>query len=174
MRSRSAAWQLRPFRWPSDDAHGIWRIIWSSYRRWIPLISTHTISLSHVTAHDIAEVIGFQYVARGIRDWCEKEAANNGLCGHHASVTAYGAPKLPIHSPSPSPGLPALLEAGENPESLARQLGAALIKAVTANMIIVPDGPIYRLPFDALIGSDGRVLVENDPRSVSRRQPACS
>ena len=61
----------------------------------------------------------------------------------------------------------ALVEGGANPGALAKSLGASVfssaldsLPASVARMIIVPDGPFQRLPFDALRMQDGRYVVE--------------
>ena len=61
----------------------------------------------------------------------------------------------------------AMLESGDDASALGRQLGAVLIEpllnlwpASTRRLVIVPDGPLHRLPFDALILADGRHVVE--------------
>jgi CHAT domain-containing protein len=61
----------------------------------------------------------------------------------------------------------ALVESGADAARLGRTLGAALIDAVlpkldprVTRLVIVPDGPLHRLPFDALRLSDGRYVAE--------------
>ena len=61
----------------------------------------------------------------------------------------------------------ALLEGGGDPRALARALGAALLDPALAalgpevtRLVVVPDGPLHRLPFDALQLADGRYVVE--------------
>ncbi len=61
----------------------------------------------------------------------------------------------------------ALLESGESGETLARSLGAAvlgpaaeLVPAPVTRLIVVPDGPLHRVAFDALRLPDGRLAVE--------------
>lgn len=61
----------------------------------------------------------------------------------------------------------ALLESGESAETLAKSLGAAVLgpaaEAVPAGvtrLIVVPDGPLHRVAFDALRLPDGRLAVE--------------
>jgi tetratricopeptide (TPR) repeat protein len=61
----------------------------------------------------------------------------------------------------------ATLEGGSPSKSLAGRLGRDLIApglaglaASVTRLIIIPDGPFYRLPFDALLLPDGRNLVE--------------
>jgi hypothetical protein len=63
--------------------------------------------------------------------------------------------------------LAGLLDAGGEPGSLDRDLGARLLDPVVAELgpsitrlVIVPDGPLHRLPFDALRLADGRLAVE--------------
>jgi CHAT domain-containing protein len=60
----------------------------------------------------------------------------------------------------------ASLEGGSPTKVLAAQLGRQLVEpavsrldASITRLIIVPDGPFYRLPFDALILSDGRHVL---------------
>ena len=60
-----------------------------------------------------------------------------------------------------------LLESGADAARLGRTLGASLlhplIPLLTARVkriVIVPDGPLHRLPFDALRLVDGRYLFE--------------
>jgi CHAT domain-containing protein len=68
----------------------------------------------------------------------------------------------------------ALLESGADPHELGRTLGrevldsavAALGPAIT-HLVIVPDGPLHRLPFDALRLADGRYAVERFAISVA-------
>ena len=61
----------------------------------------------------------------------------------------------------------ALIEGGVEAAPFARRLGGALLDPALAllgagvtRIIVVPDGPLHRLPFDALRSSDGRFLVE--------------
>jgi hypothetical protein len=60
-----------------------------------------------------------------------------------------------------------LLESGSEPHPLARALGAALLDPALAalgprvsRIVIVPDGALHRLPFDALRLADGRYVAE--------------
>ncbi|HET8650745.1 MAG TPA: CHAT domain-containing protein, partial [Gemmatimonadales bacterium] len=60
----------------------------------------------------------------------------------------------------------ALLESGDDPGALARKLGAALLDSALAGLppsinrlIIVPDGRLYRVPFDALALPNGKPLI---------------
>jgi CHAT domain-containing protein/tetratricopeptide (TPR) repeat protein len=61
----------------------------------------------------------------------------------------------------------ALLENGGNPEALARDLGAKLLQPAAADLppgvtrlVIIPDGHLHRVPFDALRLADGSAAVE--------------
>jgi CHAT domain-containing protein/tetratricopeptide (TPR) repeat protein len=63
--------------------------------------------------------------------------------------------------------LVALLESGASGEGPARSLGAALLGPVDSTLapgitrlVVVPDGPLHRVPFDALRLADGRAAVE--------------
>jgi tetratricopeptide (TPR) repeat protein len=63
--------------------------------------------------------------------------------------------------------LTALLTAGGALGSLDRDLGARLLDPVVAELapgirrlVVIPDGPLHRLPFDALRLADGRLVVE--------------
>jgi tetratricopeptide (TPR) repeat protein len=67
-----------------------------------------------------------------------------------------------------------LLEAGGDPRALARSLGADLLDAALASLptsitrlLVVPDGPLHRVPFDALRLADGRYTVERYAVSVA-------
>jgi CHAT domain-containing protein/tetratricopeptide (TPR) repeat protein len=61
----------------------------------------------------------------------------------------------------------ALMESGADATRLARQLGSRLLEPVlpllgprVTRLVVVPDGPLHRLPFDALRLADGRYLIE--------------
>jgi hypothetical protein len=61
----------------------------------------------------------------------------------------------------------ALLEDGQDPREPAGVLGPVLLDSALAllspgvtRILVVPDGPLHRLPFDALRLADGRYLVE--------------
>jgi CHAT domain-containing protein len=63
--------------------------------------------------------------------------------------------------------LVALVESGGRPDALTRRLGQALLEparrllpAGVTRLLIVPDGPLHRLPFDALILADGKPAVD--------------
>ncbi len=63
--------------------------------------------------------------------------------------------------------LVAMLENGGRPDALSRRLGEALLEparrllpAGVTRLLVVPDGPLHRLPFDALVLADGRAAVE--------------
>jgi hypothetical protein len=60
-----------------------------------------------------------------------------------------------------------LLESGADPRTLARTLGAALLDDAVAvlppsitRLVVVPDGALHRVPFDALVLSDNRFVIE--------------
>jgi CHAT domain-containing protein len=60
-----------------------------------------------------------------------------------------------------------MVEAGAGAGTLARQLGAAVfggaldtLGASIARLIVIADGPLHRVPFDALRLSDGRFVVQ--------------
>ena len=60
-----------------------------------------------------------------------------------------------------------MVEAGAGAGALARQLGAAVfgdvldtLGAGITRLIIIPDGPLHRVPFDALRLGDGRFVVQ--------------
>jgi CHAT domain-containing protein len=61
----------------------------------------------------------------------------------------------------------ALLESGEGADALAKSLGAAVLGPAAealptgvTRLIVVPDGPLHRVAFDALRLPDGRLAVE--------------
>jgi hypothetical protein len=63
--------------------------------------------------------------------------------------------------------LAGLVAGGDDPAELARRLGAAFLDRALAavpddvrHLVLVPDGPLHRLPFDLLRTADGRALVE--------------
>ena len=60
-----------------------------------------------------------------------------------------------------------LLEAGDDPRALSRRLGSELLDdaiaglpATITRLVIVPDGVLHRVPFDALRMADGRFIIE--------------
>ena len=60
-----------------------------------------------------------------------------------------------------------MVETGGAPSALMRSLGAALLgpparcfPTVVSRLVIVPDGPLHHLPFDALTLADGETAVE--------------
>ena len=60
----------------------------------------------------------------------------------------------------------ALVAAGENPTDLARRLGdvflnagLALLPGGISHLVLVPDGPLHRIPFDVLRARDDKPLV---------------
>jgi CHAT domain-containing protein/tetratricopeptide (TPR) repeat protein len=63
--------------------------------------------------------------------------------------------------------LVAFLESGDESPGIARSLGATLLDPILRDLdthinhlIIIPDGPLHRLPFDVLLLPDGRPVVE--------------
>ena len=63
--------------------------------------------------------------------------------------------------------LVALVEGGGRPDALTRRLGEALLEparrllpAGVHRLLVVPDGPLHHLPFDALVLADGTPAVE--------------
>jgi CHAT domain-containing protein/tetratricopeptide (TPR) repeat protein len=83
-----------------------------------------------------------------------------------AGVTAAVVPGADSLAPSIR-RLVALLESGANPQGLAKSLGEALLEpaarllpAGVTSLLVIPDGPLHRLPFDALRLADGRAAVE--------------
>ena len=61
----------------------------------------------------------------------------------------------------------ALVQSGNEARELSKELGDALLNPALRNLptsvhrlIIVPDGPLHRLPFDALLLSDSRYAIE--------------
>ena len=79
--------------------------------------------------------------------------------------------------------LVALLESGAPGEAPARALGAALLGAADSaltpgitRLVVVPDGPLHRVPFDALRLAGGRAAVDHDVINrlrggIGRRRP---
>ena len=70
--------------------------------------------------------------------------------------------------------LVALLEAGGDSPSLGRALGDALLEPAlsrlrpeTTRLIVVPDGPLHRIPWDALRRPDGRYVAERYAISIA-------
>ncbi len=68
----------------------------------------------------------------------------------------------------------AFLEDGDSPEELSRSLGAALLDSAqvlmgptVTRLVIVPDGLLHRVPFDALRLRDGRRAIERFTISTS-------
>jgi tetratricopeptide (TPR) repeat protein len=63
--------------------------------------------------------------------------------------------------------LVAMLESGGNPDAIARSLGTKLLPSLVESLppdvrrlVVVPDGPLHRVPFDVLQLADGRPVVE--------------
>ena len=67
-----------------------------------------------------------------------------------------------------------LIEAGAQPAALARQLGQVVLQHVldslpddVTRIVVIPDGPLHRLPFDALRLADGRQVIERFAVSIA-------
>src|SRR5262249_38333019 len=67
-----------------------------------------------------------------------------------------------------------LTESGADARALSRALGAALLDSAVAalprtvsNVVVVPDGRLYHVPFDALRLADGAYAVERYSMSVA-------
>ncbi len=65
------------------------------------------------------------------------------------------------------------LEGGVGADGLARRLGEAVLDEVLAEvpanitrLVLSPDGPLHRLPFDALVMADGRRVIERFATSL--------
>ena len=63
--------------------------------------------------------------------------------------------------------LDAMIRSGEDPAPLARRVAAAVLGDVASlvppsveRLVLVPDGPLHLVPFDALTDEDGKALVE--------------
>ena len=85
---------------------------------------------------------------------------------HTATIRTYRAPSADSLA-QPIERLVALLESGNDAAALSRTVAAATVDtalrelgASVTHLIIVPDGPLYRVPFDALRTSDGTALAE--------------
>ncbi|HEX6059719.1 MAG TPA: CHAT domain-containing protein [Gemmatimonadaceae bacterium] len=67
-----------------------------------------------------------------------------------------------------------LIEGGDDPEALERRLAAALLDSAVAalppavrRLVVVPDGPLHRVPWDALRLADGRWAAERFAVSIA-------
>lgn len=78
-----------------------------------------------------------------------------------------------------------LIESGENPSFLLRKLGSLILdpvlndqhangqhakrqsSSVITRLIIIPDGPLHRIPYDALLMADGKYAVERFTISIT-------
>ena len=67
-----------------------------------------------------------------------------------------------------------LVASGEDPEDLSQRLGDAFLRNALAllpssvrDLVIVPDGPLYRIPFDVLRGGDGGLIAERFSLSLA-------
>ena len=93
-------------------------------------------------------------------------------------ITRAGLRALPLASAdSLTPAIRYLLaaiEGGEGAGALARRLGDALLRpaldslpAAVTRLVVVPDGALHRVPFDALRLADGRAVIERYEISVA-------
>jgi tetratricopeptide (TPR) repeat protein len=83
-----------------------------------------------------------------------------------AGVTAVEAAPVDEHTPALE-RFAGLVAAGDLPSELARGLAGTFLGPALAHvppeihrLVIIPDGPLHRTPFDALALADGRLLVE--------------
>ena len=67
-----------------------------------------------------------------------------------------------------------LIEGGDDPEALERRLAAALLDSAVVilppavrRLVVVPDGPLHRVPWDALRLADGRWVAERFAVSIA-------
>ena len=92
--------------------------------------------------------------------------------GAALAVRAFALPSADSLAPLVA-RLTALLEAGSSAGRLPESLGTVLLPALATlgsrvdHLVIVADGPLHRLPFDALRASDGRYVVERYTVSVA-------
>jgi len=100
-------------------------------------------------------------------------AIARGPAGGAATVRAYVMPSADSLA-VPIARLVALLESGRDASALTRELGTALISPALVELgpgftrlIVVPDGPLHHVPFDALSMPNGRPLVEQAAVSVA-------
>lgn len=91
---------------------------------------------------------------------------SSGADHERASVRAYVIPSADTLAPLIA-RLDALIESRLSPRPLERQLGAVLLDSAIASLapsvtrlIVVPDGPLHRVPFDALRMADDRFIVQ--------------
>ncbi len=130
---------------------------------------------SSVVSHQVAEIPSVEQIAGAIPD--EQTAVIEFVGGvRDGPLTAFvvqrGKVRARVLPPLGQAGghiarLVGLLNVGGEPGSLDRDLGALLLDPVVAELgpdvtrlVIIPDGPLHRLPFDALRLADGRLAVE--------------
>jgi CHAT domain-containing protein/tetratricopeptide (TPR) repeat protein len=84
----------------------------------------------------------------------------------HAGVRAAVLPGADSLAPAIR-RLVAMVENGSRPDALTRSLGRALLEPArrllpegVTRLLIIPDGPLHHLPFDALVLADGKPAVE--------------
>jgi CHAT domain-containing protein/tetratricopeptide (TPR) repeat protein len=93
--------------------------------------------------------------------------------GQRSGLRAHQLP-LPDSWSTQVARLAALIESGTEPNELADALGKALLQPALAGLgpevsrlVIVPDGPLHRIPWDALRLADGRRVVERYSLSLA-------
>ena len=113
----------------------------------------HTALLEYVTGPDLAPTTLFVLTRGGLRAFTLAPLDSLG-----AQVTRFTT----------------LLEEGDDPTALASALGAALLDSAAAalpasvtRLVVVPDGILHRLPFDALRLADGRYVLERWATSIA-------
>jgi CHAT domain-containing protein/tetratricopeptide (TPR) repeat protein len=123
-------------------------------------------ALRLVTADSVAAAIPDRHTA------ILSYVASPGVAGSTLFVVTTGGVqgyRLPsIDSLGPTIGrFAATIEAGREARALGRTLGAALLDpalralpAEVTRLIVVPDGALYRVPFDALLLADGRHAID--------------
>jgi CHAT domain len=96
-----------------------------------------------------------------------------GIGVGRASLSAYVLPSADSLAPSIARYV-ALLESGQEAGGLARSIAAVTLDSALGalgpgitRLVIVPDGPLHRLPFDALRSADDTPLVERYTVSVA-------
>jgi hypothetical protein len=96
-----------------------------------------------------------------------------GIAAGRASLSAYVLPSADSLAPAIGRYV-ALLESGREAAGLARAIAAVTLDSAlrvlgpgVTRLVIVPDGPLHRLPFDALRSADDTPLVERYTVSVA-------
>jgi CHAT domain-containing protein/tetratricopeptide (TPR) repeat protein len=102
-----------------------------------------------------------------------RETPSTAFVVTHDTAIAVTMPSLDSLGPSIERFV-TLLSSGTDPRGLGASLGSVLVGPLTSalsstidHLVIVPDGGLYRVPFDALRLSDGRYLVERATVSIA-------